>query len=300
MNIRTISISFLVALHIFHIQGVDWFNAVVDDFKRAVQEETVQAARDGSLLYLKTLLMLQADANATDHLGNTPLIVAAQTDNKNIFSYLLTQKIDLDRYDAQKYTALMWAVSNGNIKIAQELIQAGASLHPVEEDAPTVIDAAQHIMPVEAKELQIKQLQLIFNIDSERGKVLPLTQDVMGILLLMNIRFINQARYKHSSTIIKRYKSVLLKDSYYPLKSVNRFISEWQDGGLDPLLARDAIRIIAFGNNVYPNYIVDAFYTMKKYNFKKLAAILLFWIKTVSQFKDNIVPLDLACYIASF
>lgn len=90
----------------------------------------------GSLLHLaviygdneiiETLLHNGSNINATDHHNMTPLLIACQCDQLENFLTLMNYRPDVNIMSIQKYTPLVWAVTNGNWRMVNELIMVGA------------------------------------------------------------------------------------------------------------------------------------------------------------------------------
>lgn len=83
---------------------------------------------DGDLAAVKAYRAEHGDLNAANKYGMTPLMQAAATGRKNIVSYLLQQKVNLEAKNQQGDTALAMALGNEQDDIAVQLIRAGASL----------------------------------------------------------------------------------------------------------------------------------------------------------------------------
>ena len=79
-----------------------------------------------SLTQLKGLLDLGADINATDSLGNTMLIAAAQKNNAEMVQTILAEGVDVHTNNNQGVSAIMVAAAWGSEAITKMLLARGA------------------------------------------------------------------------------------------------------------------------------------------------------------------------------
>jgi hypothetical protein len=78
--------------------------------------------------YLHDLLDAGANANATDELGDFPLLVAAERNNTAGAAILLNAKADINKKAADGMTPLLTAVSRQNVDVLENLLLEGADV----------------------------------------------------------------------------------------------------------------------------------------------------------------------------
>ena len=87
-----------------------------------------QATREGNTDMVKSLVSgQQADVNATDERGSTPLIEAARFGHEDIARLLIAAGADVKAKDKDGKTALMLAVQGDHEDVVRILNQAGAT-----------------------------------------------------------------------------------------------------------------------------------------------------------------------------
>ena len=84
------------------------------------------AAKKGHMGIVRTLIEAGADVNASNSLGNTPLIRSACTNRLALTRALLEAGADLDKQNADGYSALILASRRGNEEVVEMLLEAGA------------------------------------------------------------------------------------------------------------------------------------------------------------------------------
>lgn len=89
----------------------------------------IHAARLGNVEVLEELIRQQANLNAQDEKGYTPLIIACYNNKYEAASLLIQSGADINAQDHGGNTALMGVVFKGYDDIAQLLIENGAQLH---------------------------------------------------------------------------------------------------------------------------------------------------------------------------
>ncbi|MHC4072283.1 MAG: ankyrin repeat domain-containing protein, partial [Planctomycetota bacterium] len=116
-------ISILICvLIVFSCLGVDvaWSQA---------KKDLNQAAVDGDLDRVKSLVSGGADVNVKNRMGMTPLVVAAMNDRTAVCEFLVANGADLNAKDGRSQTALYFAVDKGNKELVEMLVKKGADVN---------------------------------------------------------------------------------------------------------------------------------------------------------------------------
>ncbi len=92
---------------------------------------------------VKLLLEAGANPNPKDQMGATPLITACNTSQKDAVEMLLASKTEASAKDNTGMTALHWAAMTGQIEIAELLIKAGADVNAKSNSSQTPLMIAQ-------------------------------------------------------------------------------------------------------------------------------------------------------------
>ncbi len=104
-----------------------------------------EAAADGDIELVKSLISSGADVNATNDWGWTPLYVAAVIGNGDIVNLLIAKGAHVDEPNQPRETPLHLAVSNGHRDIVELLIEKGADFRAADEDGVTPLHTtAEH------------------------------------------------------------------------------------------------------------------------------------------------------------
>jgi len=88
-----------------------------------------QAAVDGDLERVKTLVGQGSDVNAKNRMGMTPLVVAAMNNRTAVCEFLVTKGADLNAKDGKGQTALYFAVDRNNKELVEMLVKKGADVN---------------------------------------------------------------------------------------------------------------------------------------------------------------------------
>ncbi|TKJ36747.1 MAG: hypothetical protein CEE38_10610 [Planctomycetes bacterium B3_Pla] len=116
-------ISILICvLIVFSCLGVDvaWSQA---------KKDLNQAAVDGDLDRVKSLVSGGADVNVKNRMGMTPLVVAAMNSRTAVCEFLVANGADLNAKDGRSQTALYLAVNKGNKELVELLVKKGADVN---------------------------------------------------------------------------------------------------------------------------------------------------------------------------
>ncbi len=117
--VTSISIAVLV-LSLGLCENVAWSQANTD---------LNQAAVDGELEKVKTLVGEGADLSSKNMLGMTPLVVAAMNGHTAVCEFLLTKGSDVNSKDSRGQTALHHAVIKGNKELVEVLVKNKADIN---------------------------------------------------------------------------------------------------------------------------------------------------------------------------
>ena len=90
--------------------------------------EYLEAAEEGELETLVTLLDAGADINCKDEDGNSALHLAAEEDHDEIVKTLVDRGLDVNTRGENGWTPLMHAATEGNESLVNFLIEAGADI----------------------------------------------------------------------------------------------------------------------------------------------------------------------------
>ena len=88
-----------------------------------------QAAVDGDLDRVKTLVGQGSDVNAKNRMGMTPLVVAAMNSRTAVCEFLISKGADLNAKDGRGQTALYLAVDKNNKELVELLVKKGADVN---------------------------------------------------------------------------------------------------------------------------------------------------------------------------
>jgi ankyrin repeat protein len=88
------------------------------------------ACTNGSAPMIEALLKAGADPNAAISTGETPLMTVARSGELDAVLVLLDGGANINAKEpSQDQTAVMWAISEGRIEVARELVKHGADIH---------------------------------------------------------------------------------------------------------------------------------------------------------------------------
>jgi ankyrin repeat protein len=111
MNKKLLGVSLLSVLSVFFLAAQDIH----------------KAAGKGDLIRIKEFLEKNPELlDAKDVQGNTPLLLAVNSGQKEVVKFLITKGADRNSSNTYKYTPLHYSILGRNIEIAEMLVQAGA------------------------------------------------------------------------------------------------------------------------------------------------------------------------------
>jgi ankyrin repeat protein len=90
----------------------------VEEFASGWLTSLIFAARDGSLELTRILVGAGADVDAVAGDGKTALALAIFNGNYDVATFLVDNKADVNKADAQRFTPLFWAVDRRNMETA--------------------------------------------------------------------------------------------------------------------------------------------------------------------------------------
>lgn len=102
-----------------------------DEKKKMLQKALNMAASNGNVTQVNRILAGKAkeyvDINAPDEDGTPPLIYASCFGHEAVVEALIAAGADIDKQDRNRWSALMWAMTNRHKQIAKVLLDNGAS-----------------------------------------------------------------------------------------------------------------------------------------------------------------------------
>lgn len=88
-----------------------------------LNEQLREAANEGNLTTVESLLIAGANIEAPDESGNTPLMLAAYSGHEKVVQYLLDKRASVYAVDELvEKNALMWAINNGHVDVVRCLV----------------------------------------------------------------------------------------------------------------------------------------------------------------------------------
>lgn len=116
-------------------------NPLVND--AAVIEDLLRYAASGDLNSVKKIITTTVTVNAHDSVFNaTALHNAAAQGHLNIVQWLVSQGADIDAYDVNDSTPLIWAAYHGEFRVVKYLVGQHADVNQLPSVGPTALIAA--------------------------------------------------------------------------------------------------------------------------------------------------------------
>jgi ankyrin repeat protein len=106
----------------------------------------MKAALNGHLKVVERLLLLGAEVNLKDKGGYTALLLAASNNHVEILTRLLDAGADINAQESTKgWSALIWAAKRGHLESVDLLIRRGANSQLRDQDGKNALDWAKEI-----------------------------------------------------------------------------------------------------------------------------------------------------------
>lgn len=137
----------------------------------SLNDELIDAARDGDCNRVESLLKAGADANAKSEYGWTTLMEAAESGHVEVAELLLKHGADVNAKNENHYgwTALKWAAGNGHTKVVEVLLKHGANVNQKDNFGNTALMEAALQGNIEVVNILIREGAYV-NARSKDGK----------------------------------------------------------------------------------------------------------------------------------
>lgn len=133
------------------VENVDIPNP--EDLRPKGMSTLADAAWDGEIETVKSLVEKGAQIESKDEAGRTVLALAAIQKQMEVLKFLIEKKADVNAKDDAGITALIWCARAGNVDEVNVLIAAGADLEAADADGMTATKLAalfNHVSVVQA------------------------------------------------------------------------------------------------------------------------------------------------------
>ncbi len=129
----------------------------------AMEEAFREAAFEGELEQVKTLLKQGVKCNAVDQEGHTALMFAAFNGHSNVVGYLIENGAVLDQRDIMDRTALLYGATGPFPEAVKILLDKGAN--------PNALDSNEHFSPLmhAAAEGHLEVVKLLLKYGADRS-----------------------------------------------------------------------------------------------------------------------------------
>jgi ankyrin repeat protein len=279
----------------------DRTEAKPEDFASGWLTPLMLAAREGDVAMARALVGAGADVDAVAGDGKTALALAAFNGNYDVASFLVDNKADVNRADAQRFTPLFWAVDRRNMETApnfpwmvtadsmpliRALLDAGADPNALvnntprarmREGSPRIVFATALMRAAFAADLELVQLLL------ERGadpKVISRDGETM-LSAAAGLAFIHG--YHRGMSSEERLQVVKL------FVELGNDVNQQDDYGITPLMAAANV-----GNVPVIQYLIDVGADLSAHDLGK---------KNDGQFgssNEPLMPIDYAIGVGTF
>ena len=105
----------------------------------AVNKQLIEAAKEGNVESVRTLLASRANVNAQTAQGVTALMIAAQNGHAEVVKALLAGGANVNVQNANDRTALMVAAQDGHTEAVKALLERGANVNTQDADGFTAL-----------------------------------------------------------------------------------------------------------------------------------------------------------------
>ena len=107
--------------------------------KSNLNAQLLNAAQNGKIAEVRSLISQATDVNVRDEYGWTPLLWASMNGNTDIVRVLLVSGANPNTRNKYGWTPLMWAAGQGYGEIVRSLIASGARLNAQDRNGWTAI-----------------------------------------------------------------------------------------------------------------------------------------------------------------
>lgn len=131
-------------------------NANVNAQNRLGNTPLLEAAETKTHYVMKTLIDAKADVNLKNKFGSTPLHIASNSDDIHKVRLLIDAKADVNAYSGSGQTPLLDAMQTTGLKIVRILIDAKADVNAADNNRITPLHSAVNLRNLEKVRLLIK------------------------------------------------------------------------------------------------------------------------------------------------
>ena len=135
----TISVTFLGAIANVYANQFPQPIKISQQLKQAPNAQLLNAAQNGKLDQVRSLISQATDVNVRDEYGWTPLLWAAMNGYTDIVQVLLAAGANPNTRNKYGWTPLMWAAGQGYSEIVRSLIASGARLNAQDQNGWTAL-----------------------------------------------------------------------------------------------------------------------------------------------------------------
>ena len=125
------------------INAVDTSGGTALHYACSVKATMQKDTRDDQLEIVKHLLEREANIEAQDQDGVTPLHCASQIGDLEIVKHLLERGANIEAQDQHGGTPLHWASRNGHLEIVKHLLENRANIEAKDNDGCTPVQRSQ-------------------------------------------------------------------------------------------------------------------------------------------------------------
>ena len=154
-------------------------NLKLDDTTAQAELFQICDTGQGSYKNIGELLGAGANVNAVDNFGRTPLIMATQSNSEQCVQYLLQASANVFTRDKKSFTALGYAVINGNVNIVQLLLQNVENEDNSSENVQNELERALRLCITERSNANVENMKIILEHKSYRGYKRESTLELM-------------------------------------------------------------------------------------------------------------------------